>query len=382
MVASDTPGLTALLEQWFGKHWATRWEEKLDQMPDGHAAALFIDLIEWVQGLPEKASQPRQPGEVFPAVVAKDGQEWRWLTAALFADRVLVDITYLEPTGHLTYRQRSHMYLRFLTQAIGPALSGHLLISSMLGSFTARQNFEELHHIHQFGHAVDHIYQQFHPTDDDLAEALFLYDAGDFMGAQRACLIPSTEGSTALTELLATRIRRIYGASALKDAKSRNTAHRLSYDYRPALWNQLSVGALPKLTSLDADLFADVVADPRIEQFRRELRQAVGHISQASTAAELADRMAEAQRQISDQARAAQRRAEELQANRWKRVAWQTGGGGLLTALGFLPMPAHALAAALAGSAVSALLSTKSIDPLEPLSGTELTLWRLTEQPR
>jgi hypothetical protein len=219
-----------------------------------------------------------------------------------------------------------------------------------------------------------------HPTGDDLAEALFLYDAGDFMGAPRACLIPSTEGSAALTELLATRIRRIYGASALEDAKSRDAAHQLSYDYRPSLWNQLSVGALPKLVNLDAGVFADVAADPRFEQFRRDLRETVSHISQAPTVAELADRMAEAQRQISSQARAARHRAEELRASRWRRVAWQTGGGGLLTALGFLPMPTHALAAAFAGSAVSALLTARSIDPYEPLSGTELTLLRLTDK--
>ena len=380
-MTSHITELIDVLERWFGKHWASRWEETLDEMPDAHVDVLTIDLLTWIFDLPGTAEVPRQPGELFPAVVARDGQEWRWLTAALFADRVVVDVASLTPTTMRPYREQCRTYLRSFTQLIGPALSGHLIASNIFWSVNARQCFQQLMLVPRFDRAVQDIHRQWQFTGDDLEEALFLYDAGDFIGVERACLVPSTDGCNALAELLTTRIRRIYGASVQRDAARRKASNELSFDFRPSLWNQLSVGSLPKLVSLDASLFADLVNEPRFEHFRHELRETVNHISEAPTTAELSERMAEAKKQISSQARAAQHHAEQLGAGRWKRVVWQTGGGGLLTALGFVTTgPIEAVAAAFAGSAVSALISAMTIDPHEPLSGTELTLLRLTEK--
>jgi hypothetical protein len=246
----------------------------------------------------------------------------------------------------------------------------------------ARMRFEELKlEVSRFGRAIEEIEMQWHPVDDDLDEALFLYDAGDIIGAERACLIPSTDAGAAFTAFLATRIRRIYGASAERDAARPRKQPELRYDLRPSLWDQLTMGSLPKLRSLDAPLFEELVSQPTFEHFRKELRDTVNHISKAPTPSQLSERMAEAKRQLRSETSAAQRHARQLEGNKWKRLGWQTGGGGLLTALGFVTAgPIEAVAAALAGSAVSALVSAVTIDPEEALSGSELVLWRLAEK--
>jgi hypothetical protein len=384
LVAGAIDELRDLLQRWFGKRWSTSWEARLDEMSETHVGVLLIDLLDWMEHVADNSNstEPRQSGEIFPAVVAQDGQEWRWLTAALFADRVLVELGSLVPSTPRSYREQCRTYLRSFTQLIGPAASGHLIASNQWWPVSARWRFEGLkREVPRFRRAIEEIDQQQHPTDHDLDEALFLYDAAAIMSVERACLVPSTEAGAALAGFLATRIRRIYGASAERDAAHRRTGPELRCDLRPSLWDQLAIGSLPKLTSLDASLFADLVSQPTFEHFRNELRGVISHVNDAPTPNQLSERMAEAKRQLRSEARAAFRHVEQLSGSKWKGLAWQAGGGGLLTALGFVTAgPIEAVAAALAGSAVSALVSAMTIDPDKALSGSELVLWRLSER--
>lgn len=381
-VASVTGELTELLERWFGRRWPVEWEARVDELPETHIGALTVDLLTWMEHVGQSPVEPRQPGEIYPAVAAQAGQEWRWLTAALFADRVLVELGTLVPNTLRPYREQCRTYLRSATQLIGPAESGHLVACCQWWPVVARLHLEELKlEVPRFGRAFKEIELQWHPTTNDIEEALFLYDAGEIIGAERACLVPSTNEGAALAGFLATRIRRIYGASARPDAARAHKQPKLDYDFRPSLWDQLTMGSLPKLTSLDASLFRELASQPTFAHFRKELRTTVNHISDSPTPSQLAERMAEAQRQLRSEADAAQRHVSKLGGNRWKRLAWQTGGGGLLTALGFATAgPIETVAAALAGSAVSALVSAKTMDPEESLSGSELILWRLAEK--
>jgi len=446
---------TELLEHWLGKRWPTQWSAKLDRLQQRSKAGLLADSLLCLNELSESDPPTQQPGEVWTYAHPQPGDEYRWQTAALFADRVLVENPrYWErefyfsnelsealwlaggrrkkgmnakasgpiPTWHEAEQDSEYeallaeieegleegpsreavseqfaegldgqveKYVRFLVHLSEPLSQGSVHLANAVNPSwrlivkTCCERYDDpMGGQSDFGQKLDALAVGGAP----ISEVVSSYQAGSLVHRDRICLLPSDQRVEEVAKLFVTHWRRLAKGIPISGiiggplGEEYDRSEDVEPDYRPALFERLALPALPQLIDLPPAAFGDVRHEARFAEFRADLRAWVGHVADAPNAASLEARLSEAQVLLSNRAKGVTSRVEELTSSKWKSISLQMLVGAAGSGLGFVTTgPVGVIAGAAAGAALGALLAKGTIDPEQPLTGTELALWTLTK---
>ena len=401
--------LGAVLTAWFGRSWQTRWTSrfaKLDQAAQikliGEIGSVLVSrTVGPADALDSTPPAPGpSPGEVWSHVRPVPGQEWRWLTASLFADRVAVStpvswVNTVDETKPLSIKRVAFNFCRFATDLVGPLEAGRITLikEPRLLSITLMRLFhydrdlqakiaaiDPRLMIHSGGLARTDIDQGAVPT----SEAFEVFQAAQSFGRDQMCLVPSTVKVAAIAEILASRYQRVWMYPATADLVDgfdispgvRSTSAKT--DRRPALFDELMIGAIPSLQQAQPDRVEELVNLDSFIEFRAGMREICREVANAPTALELSVRLDEAKRMLRARAVAASIAARKAKVARLKSIVWQSAGGGTTGALGFVSSsPIEGALSTVAGMAVGALIAAKTVDPDTALDSNQLVLWKL-----
>ncbi|MFF3578637.1 hypothetical protein [Streptomyces mirabilis] len=234
------------------------------------------------------------------------------------------------------------------------------------------------------------------PTAEELIyEVMGSYAAGEGIlghpsgGEATSChlpLVPSTDRARKTAIEFYCRFRRLHFGQPLVPTgpQAEEVSATALPDWRPALCDELIIGAFPSVATADFATFEYLHNMPRLMDFRRRLRMDSERLD-TRTASEGVRALNEVRFELQASAQgAAEEMAEQVTAGR-HGLALTGSLNALFVGAGFLTFgPLGGLAAGMVGASLAALVERKKLDPTAPLQGTQLALLALStgEPPR